>query len=110
MSEPLNMELLNELRDIMEDEFPSLLETFLTESQKQYQEARLAFASKNMAELRRAAHSLKGSCGNVGALDLHAMCTAIESQADANEVDGLDELLSQAEAQLQDVCTAVRAL
>ncbi len=110
MPEPLDTELINDLREIMEDEFFSLIETFLVESEKQYSQAQDAWQQHDLEELRRAAHSLKGSCGNVGAMELHAVCGPLEHHAKEGEVGGIDELLAQAEQMLAEASNAIRLL
>ena len=78
MTQLLDTEMLDELRDIMEDEFPALLDTFLAEAEKQFQAVKQAAAASDLDQVRRAAHALKGSCGNVGAQELHATCAELE--------------------------------
>lgn len=81
MAEHLNSELFNELKDIMEEEFPLLLETYLRDSQLQYQRIDEAWKRQSMDEMRRSAHSLKGSSANIGAEQLAALCAELESKA-----------------------------
>ena len=110
MSEILNQALLGELKEIMEDDFPSLLETFVAESSRQYVEASEAWKARDMEVLRRAAHSLKGSCGNIGAEMLQATCEVIEYSAKDGEVEDVPTLLVQAESQLAEVHSALQEL
>ncbi len=105
--EPLDQELLRELREIMEDEFPSLIETFLVESEKQYLAVQGAWQAQNFDALRRGAHALKGSCGNVGAVALNTLCADIERKAQDGETEGIEEMLRETRGQLQTVYTAL---
>ena len=109
MSETLNADLIGELRDIMEEEFPSLLETFVSESARQYLDVRNAFQTGEMEVLRRAAHSLKGSCGNIGAERLKDTCEVIESSAREGMLDGLEALIQRAEGELDAVNQALQS-
>ena len=108
MTDVIDLNMLEELKEIMEEEFPSLLETFVTESARQYQEASQAWTNQDMEVLRRAAHSLKGSCSNVGAEQLRATCASLEDRA--RDLDGasIPELLSSAEVQLQAVTEVIQ--
>lgn len=108
MSDVLDLNMLNELREIMEDDFPSLLETFLSESSRQYQDAAGAWQSSDMDQLRRAAHSLKGSCANIGAQELHQTCSDIEHAAKAGEGEAIPDLLNVADQQLKVVQGEIR--
>ena len=110
MSDILNQELLEELRMVMEEEFPSLMATFLSESARQFEEARDAWAASDLELLRRSAHTLKGSCGNVGAQALQDTCATLEASAKAGDTSVIDELMDTVAAQLQDVRGAVQAL
>lgn len=89
MSERLDEDVLLELREIMEEEFPLLLETYLKESAAQLESINEAFGAGDLEGLRRAAHSLKGGSGNIGAADLSALCARLEAQAREGEVDAL---------------------
>lgn len=110
MSEVLNQELLEELRMIMEDDFSSLMETFLTESARQYDEAKVAWSAGDMDALRRSAHTLKGSCGNIGAVALQGSCETLETTATDGCTDGVAELLDVVGQQLDEVNSAIQAL
>ncbi len=110
MTDLLDMAVLQELREIMEDDFDGLLETFLSESARQYAEANQAWSIQDFDQLRRAAHSLKGSCGNVGAQGLKETCEHLEYSARDRADSTIPELLAVAEIQLEEVCTAIRAL
>ena len=110
MIDLLDETMLDELRDIMEDEFPSLLATFLAESERQYMQVRQAQSAGNFDELRRAAHALKGSCGNVGALSLHETCAELEYKAKESDPEGMEDLVVMTGQQLAEVSEAVRAL
>jgi HPt (histidine-containing phosphotransfer) domain-containing protein len=110
MSDILNRELIEELRMIMEDEFSSLMDTFLQESAKQFDEAKVAWSAGDMDTLRRSAHTLKGSCGNVGAVALQGTCETLETNAKAGSTDGMAELLDIVGQQLLEVNSAIQAL
>ena len=110
MSDILNEALLEELRLVMEDEFHSLMETFLSESARQFAEAQQAWATSDMDQLRRSAHTLKGSCGNVGAEQLQHTCASLEACAKDGDAQDIPQLLDTVAAQLEDVSGAIQAL
>ena len=60
--------VLATLRDVMEDEYALLLETFLTDSDERLRLLREAEAQDDSLAMRMAAHSFKGSCSNMGAV------------------------------------------
>jgi len=110
MVDLVDMEVIEELRDIMEEDFPSLLESFLVESEKQYAQASQAWQTADYDALRRSVHSLKGSCGNVGAQQLHATCDELEGLARYHQPERIPELLSQVGTQLTDVTGVIKTL
>lgn len=110
MADLVDMEVIEELRDIMEEDFPSLLESFLSESEKQFAQASQAWQSDDYDTLRRSVHSLKGSCGNVGAQQLQATCDELEGLARYHQPERIPELLSQVGAQLTDVTGVIKSL
>ena len=101
MTESLDINLLNELQEIMEEEFPLLLETYLTESQTQYQLVVHSADAKSLDELRRSAHALKGSCANVGAMRSAEICQVIEQAAASGEIEPVAQHVALLEAELQ---------
>ena len=110
MNEILNEELLSELKLIMEDEFGDLMQTFLVESERQFRNAKLAWDGGDFAGLRLSAHSLKGSCANVGAQQLQQTCAVLEDQAKEGIGDRVPDLLVQVGVQLHDVHGVIETL
>ncbi|TFF13303.1 Hpt domain-containing protein [Pseudomonas sp. BCA14] len=75
----LDPEVLSGLQDVMEDEYPKLLETFLDDSQKRVEALRKA--RDDAKALGRIAHSFKGSSGNLGAVRLAQLCQRLEVES-----------------------------
>jgi len=72
---------INALRDLMGNDFDALIVVFRADSTEQI-EAIVRAASQNDPDgLRLQAHSLKGACSNLGAIDLAALCERIEAFA-----------------------------
>ena len=107
MAESIDANLLDELQDIMEEEFPLLLETYLTESQTQYQRVVQSAGSNSLNDLRRCAHALKGSCANVGAARSAQICQAIEQAAASGDTEPLSQQIALLEAELEIVRKAL---
>jgi HPt (histidine-containing phosphotransfer) domain-containing protein len=110
MNSHLNSELLNELRELMEDDFSVLLETYLAESQRQLRGARGALENDDLEALKRFAHSLKGSSSNIGAEVLSVLCGKLESGARHDEREVLPQLLAEVAGELGDVCGELEAM
>ncbi len=96
----LDYDVLSGLQYIMEDQYPLLLDTFLDDSQKllsRLHEARTAQA------LGEAAHTLKGSSSNMGALELADLCRQLEERAQQIPLSGLEELVDRIEQEFMTV-------
>lgn len=78
---------LEALREVMEDEYPLLLDTFLSDSQLRLNELH---RSRDLVELGHAAHSFKGSSGNMGALRLAQLCSELEQYCRHGALDGVE--------------------
>ncbi|MHA6576945.1 Hpt domain-containing protein [Pseudomonas yamanorum] len=72
----LDPDVLTGLQEVMEGEYPKLLETFLDDSQKRVEALRRA--RDDAKALGRIAHSFKGSSGNLGAVRLAELCQLLE--------------------------------
>ena len=91
----LDDDALRELQIVMGDDFGNLLQTFVTDSTARIAAAEKAAAAADSDALRRAAHSFKGSSGNMGAPKLSDLCRRIEELAHAGIVDKCIPLLAE---------------
>lgn len=73
------------LRELMQDDYALLLETFLVDAQNRLRQMRDAVGQDDMDAFRQAAHSFKGSCGNMGALALEQACLEAEGAGVAGD-------------------------
>ncbi|MFJ2484159.1 Hpt domain-containing protein [Pseudomonas sp. NPDC087598] len=74
----IDREALSVLREVMEDGYPELLDTFLTDSENRLRELQMTADAEVLSNV---AHSLKGSAGNMGATRLAELCQKLESDA-----------------------------
>ncbi|SHM99696.1 Hpt domain-containing protein [Phytopseudomonas punonensis] len=77
----LDRDVLNSLQEIMENEYPVLLDTFVTDSEERLRLLLIAGQEQDAQAMRRAAHSFKGSCSNMGAKVLADSCRDLEELA-----------------------------
>ncbi len=80
----LDGEVLDELREIMEDEFPMLLKRYLDTAPAQLKNLDEALLRARLADVARIAHSLKSSCANVGAMSMSEQAKKLELAAKEN--------------------------
>ncbi|MBP8184351.1 MAG: Hpt domain-containing protein [Pseudomonas sp.] len=91
----LDTAVLETLRDVMEDEYSLLLETFLLDSEERLRLLLETSASGDAQAMRLAAHSFKGSCSNMGAVLLASLCKELEELARRERLDVSAEVLEQ---------------
>lgn len=75
----LDPDVLTGLQEVMESEYPKLLDTFLDDSQKRIDALRKSRGDAKA--LGRIAHSFKGSSGNLGAVRLAQLCQRLEVES-----------------------------
>jgi HPt (histidine-containing phosphotransfer) domain-containing protein len=88
----LDRDVLSALQEVMEDEYPSLLDTFLADSEERLCVLRKA---EDAAQLMNAAHSFKGSSSNMGAIHLAELCGELEQQAKREKLIGIEKLVDE---------------
>ena len=91
----LDNAVLETLRDVMENEYSLLLETFLLDSEERLRLLLETSRSGDAQAMRLAAHSFKGSCSNMGALLLASLCKELEELARRERLEATAELLEQ---------------
>ena len=89
----IDLDTLNELKEIMEDDFDELISIFISDGEAQIEQLRLAINALNTSDVRRIAHTLKGSSANLGVTDLSESCRVLEHEAAENSLIKADELL-----------------
>ena len=110
MADRLDHDLLAELRVLMEDDFGTLLEAYLADSERRLLEVADAWADGDFDTLRRSAHSLKGASSNLGARELAGRCQVLEHLARDGIADGVPEAMAAVEAELREVQAVLRSV
>lgn len=105
----LDHDTLTTLKQVMEDDFLLLVETFRQDSLDRLAKLRELIQGTETDQIRRAAHSFKGSSGNIGAVRLSALCAALEKKALAGNLQGLPSDLDDIEQEFLRVQTLLEA-
>ena len=101
---------LGELKEVMGEDFSLLIETFINDSGTRIQALRDALASGEAEDIRRAAHSFKGSASNMGAPQLAEFCKVLEDKGREGELDGVEQLVESIEQEFSVVEAALAEL
>ncbi len=106
---PIDPAALNELRSLQREGAPDIVAKvvgmYLEDSQALFERMREAVTAANAEALRKAAHAMKSSSANVGALRLAELCKQMETHGRAGNAHAAASLLADLEAEF----TAVRA-
>lgn len=102
MSNPedhLDIGALQDLKEIMESEFETLVNTFIADSQSKIDELTSVIAQQDSDELRKVAHSLKGSSSNVCAFRLSEFARQLEMMGKDGAMAGAEGVLANLKAE-----------
>ena len=89
----LDEALLEELRNILDEEFPALINTYIQDSGVRLDDLRQAFARGDADAVRKSAHSLKGASANLGLVHLSELCLVLEEAAREGALAGQEPCL-----------------
>lgn len=91
----IDFDTINELKEIMGDDFSELITIFVSDGKTQIENLKISINSSNLEETRRFAHTLKGSSANLGINALSESCRALESSTAEGSLEDAGELLEQ---------------
>lgn len=90
------------------DVLSEVLRLFLDDAPRRLERLKAAWRDGDAGELRRAAHSLKGSSGNIGARHMYDICKQLDERGKAGDLtgarpllDSLDEEFGRVESEIQ---------
>lgn len=112
-STKIDISALDRLREIIGQDDAALAElitSFLTEGSKLCTVLSRAKADKNLAELGRAAHTMKSSARDFGALELASACKDLEARVVAQDPGDVSDLVTRIENEFHRAEIALRAI
>ena len=84
-----------------------VISLFIETSAELVDKLRTGAATGNAVEIENAAHTLKTSGANVGAMTLNALCKDLELMGREKNIESAAELVAQVEVELEGVCRAL---
>ena len=90
------------------DVLTEVLQLFLNEVPPRIERLRNAWTAGNIQEVQRAAHSVKGSAGNIGARRLHAVCSKLDEIGKSRDVKDAGPLIGELDDEFDKVQTEIR--
>lgn len=108
------MEIIESLRELGGDDDPGLvfelIDLYLEDAPERIGEIKQALENDDFDLLERAAHTLKSSSANIGALGLSSICADLEALARTNEVANAADRNAAAASSFADVKEALTAI
>jgi len=92
------------------DVLKEVLQLFLEEVPGRISRLRAAWQAGNPAEVHRAAHSLKGSSGNIGATQLFDVCRQLDDQGRAGDFAHMPALVASLDTEYARVAAEIHQL
>jgi two-component system, sensor histidine kinase and response regulator len=110
MTDPLDQSVLAGLRELGDQELlAELAELFLEDVPPQLEVLREAIEGGDAPSVERVGHTLKGSCGNMGALRMGTLCAELEEIGHSGELERAPVLFERLEAEFGRVRPALEA-
>jgi HPt (histidine-containing phosphotransfer) domain-containing protein len=107
----LDMEVIDRLRQLTMPGEPDVLNdifaVFLQDVPQRIERLRNAYTAGNIQDMRRAAHSLKGSAGNIGARAMFDVCRQVD---ELNEVTPAGPLVDALAVEFENVKREIHRL
>ena len=97
---PVESATLNELKEILEDEFPLLVNTYIQDVDQRMAKLRSAIDAADSALVKAEAHALKGSSRNLGVNPLGELFARLEAMGKSGELSEARDLLPAIEQEL----------
>ena len=109
-TDPLDRGVLQGLRELGDaDLLSELVDLFLEDAPPQLEALRGAVEGGDASSVERVAHALKGSCGNMGAAQMAAICAELQDIGTSGDLTRAPQLLGQLEAEFGRVRPALEA-
>jgi HPt (histidine-containing phosphotransfer) domain-containing protein len=93
----------------VEEMIPHIISIFLESATEDLEKMRTAVLAGDALGLAAAAHSLKGSCGNLGAFRLQELCRKVESDSRSEPLGAASTILEPLEQEVSRVKNELRA-
>ena len=107
---PLDHEVLQSLRELGDEGFMAeLVSLFVGEVPSLLVSLRDALGREDTGAVERVAHALHGSCGNIGAVRMAALCEKLQHAGASGDLARAPGLVGEVEAEFGRVCPALEA-
>lgn len=114
MPTSINMAVIDELLSLGDEGDASLLtdliQMFLEDAPVKLNSIKTGFAKRDMHQVEKAAHSMKGSAGNLGATEVQNLCDQLQRACRTPNPEEIAGLVAQLEVPFTQVLRDLRGL
>jgi CheY-like chemotaxis protein/HPt (histidine-containing phosphotransfer) domain-containing protein len=111
---PIDKSALDRIKAVQQPGMPDLVEKvidlYINDAQSLCRNIHEAVGKNDPQALNKAAHSLKSSSANVGAIKLASLCKELETMGKANTINNARELVNQMDSEYQRVIATLTAM
>jgi two-component system sensor histidine kinase/response regulator len=104
---PIDKSALDRIKAVQQPGMPDLVEKvinlYINDAQSLYHNIQEAVGKRDPQALSKAAHSLKSSSANVGAIKLASLCKELETLGRTNTIDNAQDIVSQMDSEYKRV-------
>jgi len=103
MSDSINTEMVNDLKELMEGDFSVLLETFINDADSRLEHLKSAISNNDAEQVQAVAHAFKGSSANLGASKLSEICFSLETLGRESKLENAPAIYAEVVTEYQTV-------
>ncbi|MFK0571167.1 response regulator [Endozoicomonas sp.] len=104
----IDQSVFSTLKEIMEEDFPALINSYIEDAPKLMADIKSSSKDANLEVLIRAAHTLKSSSNNFGAIRLATIAADIEKEGQANKLNEASALIPTLKSALDETIKALK--
>ena len=104
-----DQETLDELQELLEDEFVELIETYIRDTESKVSLLDDAIKSDDSDQTRKLAHSVKGASYNLGIQEFGELCHQMETEAAGGNLGSVAKIFTTAQPMSNAVIDALRS-
>ncbi len=83
------------------EDYTELIDLYIETTKSDLEDLKTALVDQDAKEVHRKSHSIKGSSGNMGLMELYETAKEIDDNARADNLEGLEELVLSFSKQFQ---------
>jgi HPt (histidine-containing phosphotransfer) domain-containing protein len=103
----MDLKAIYERSGLDEAEYIELLHLFVETAGAQLRQLQVALAAGDMEQIRQIAHTLKGSAGNMGLMDMHEAALRIEKDVAGRQIEALPQQAGVLAEELKTIASCI---